>query len=439
MNRNTNRREFLQQMGCTAALLPFLGNLPSLGFAATAARKQRVIFMFSPNGVVPKTFWPDAEGKDFVLKDSLKPLEPYKSRSLFLHGVCNKIKGDGDGHMRGMGCLLTGIELFPGNIQGGSDTPAGWAKGLSIDQEIGNYLQNKAATKTRFSTLEFGVNVTIRADTWTRWSYAGANQPLSPISNPYQMFNKLYGQMKDQKTMTTVLDQVKTDLKKLSANISVEDRRLLEQHTTFVNDAEKEYKAASQVKLAVPMPTFADGVKVNDDDMPRTSRMQIDLMINSFQNDFTRVATLQYTNSVGNAKMKWLGVTEGHHTLSHEPDEKQDVQDQLTKINTRYCEELAYLVKRLSETKEPGTNKSLLDNTTVVWTNELGKGNSHTRDDIPFVLVGDGLDFKMGRSLKYKKEPHNRLLMSFAHAFGHQVKTFGNPEQSANGVLQNLT
>ena len=46
--------------------------------------------------------------------------------------------------MRGMGCLLTGIELFPGNIQGGSDTPAGWAKGLSIDQEIKNSLQSKA-------------------------------------------------------------------------------------------------------------------------------------------------------------------------------------------------------------------------------------------------------------------------------------------------------
>ena len=45
--------------------------------------------------------------------------------------------------MRGMGCLLTGIELFPGNIQGGSDTPAGWAKGISIDQEIKNYLQKR--------------------------------------------------------------------------------------------------------------------------------------------------------------------------------------------------------------------------------------------------------------------------------------------------------
>ncbi len=64
---------------------------------------------------------------------------------------------------------------------------------------------------------------------------------------------------------------------------------------------------------------------------------------------------------------------------------------------------MAYLAKRLAETPEPGGGGSLLDNTLIVWTNELGKGNSHTLDNIPFVLVGNGLDFKMGRSLKYKK------------------------------------
>src|SRR5829696_6713907 len=99
--------------------------------------------------------------------------------------------GIGDGHMRGIGCLLTGIELFPGNIQGGSDTPAGWAKGISIDQEIKNFLQKDAATKTRFGSLELGVMVPERADTWTRWSYAGPNKPLAPIDDPYQTFNKL--------------------------------------------------------------------------------------------------------------------------------------------------------------------------------------------------------------------------------------------------------
>ncbi len=76
--------------------------------------------------------------------------------------------------MRGMGCLLTGIELFPGNIQGGSHTPAGWASGLSIDQEIKNFLQRDPATRTRFGSLEFGVMVPDRADTWTRMVYAAA-------------------------------------------------------------------------------------------------------------------------------------------------------------------------------------------------------------------------------------------------------------------------
>ena len=100
--------------------MPFILNLPSLGFANQQRRKQRLVVMFSPNGVVPSAFWPDAEGKLTTLKESLKPLEPFTNRTLILHGVCDKVRGDGDNHMRGIGCLLTGIELFPGNIQGGS-------------------------------------------------------------------------------------------------------------------------------------------------------------------------------------------------------------------------------------------------------------------------------------------------------------------------------
>lgn len=94
-----------------------------------------MVFVFSPNGVIPKHFWPDQLGKDFELKRILQPLTDFKNRMLTLHGVCNRIKGDGDGHMRGIGCLLTGIELFPGTMfQGGSDTPAGWARAsLSIN------------------------------------------------------------------------------------------------------------------------------------------------------------------------------------------------------------------------------------------------------------------------------------------------------------------
>jgi hypothetical protein len=433
------RRELFRDLGLGAAALPFVLNLPSLGFANQGKRKQRLIVMFSPNGVFPKHFWPDEVGVKFTLKESLKPLEPFKDRMLTLHGLSDKIRGDGDGHMRGIGCLLTGIELFPGNIQGGSDTPAGWSSGISIDQEIKNQLQKDPATRTRFGSLELGVMVPDRADTWTRMSYAGPNKPNTPIDDPYQLFHKLYGRAKDQQHLASVLDELTADLKTVGAAVSSEDKKLLDEHATFVREMEQELRAAAAEKAGHPVPEIEPGVKEENDNLPKISKMQIDLLVNSFAADFARVATLQYTNSVGQAKMRWLGITEGHHELSHEPDSNVKAVEKLTKINKWFAEQLAYLAKRLAETPEPGGPGSLLDNTLVIWTNELGKGNSHTMDNIPFVLVGNGLDFKMGRSLKYDRQPHNRLLLSLAHGFGHRIQKFGNPDYCGAGPLNDLT
>ena len=432
-----SRREFLRELGVGAAAIPFVLNLPSLGFANQTARKQRLIVMFSPNGVVPKTFWPDEQGDKFTLKESLKPLEPFQKQTLILRGVGDKVRGDGDSHMRGIGCLLTGIELFPGNIQGGSDTPAGWASGHSIDQEIKNHLQKSDATKTRFGSLELGVLVPERADTWTRMSYSAANKPITPINDPYQVFNKLYGKSKDREALRSILDDVQADLKKVGSAVSTEDKKLLDEHANFVREMELELKASAATKdMGHKVPELETGVKAQNDNLPKLSKMQIDLLVNSFAGDFARVATLQYTNSVGGAKMKWLGVDEGHHELSHEPDSNAKAQEKLTKINAWFCEQMAYLAKKLSDTPEPGGGGSLLDNTTIVWTNELGQGNSHTLDNIPFVLVGGGLNFKMGQSIKHAKGvPHNRLLLSLAHGFGHNIKTFGNKDFCGAGPL----
>lgn len=436
MSLTTNRRRFLRDLGVSAAVAPLLGSLTSPGLAnQPSRRKQRLVVMFSPNGIVPANFWPDEEGEQFTLKPILQPLAPYKARTLLLHGVGDRVRGDGDNHMRGIGCLLTGIELFPGNVQGGSHTPAGWASGISIDQEIKDFLQKDPATRTRFGSLEFGVMVPERADTWTRMSYAGPNKPLAPVDDPYQMFNKLFGQAKDWELLASVLDDLQEDIKKVSAAVSSEDRRLLDEQVTFVREMEQDLQAAGQSKEIHAVPELEPGVREENDNIPQISKMQTELLVNSFVNDFARVATLQYTNSVGGAKMRWLGIEDGHHALSHEPDSNQDAQEKLTKINTWFCEQLGYLAKRLAETPEPGGPGSLLDNTLIVWTNELGKGNSHTLNDIPFVLIGNGLDFNMGRSLKYKQAPHNRLLLSLAHGFGHHIEKFGNPDFCGDGPL----
>lgn len=461
MSRPASRREFLRRFGLSAAAFPFLCNLPSLGFASTEGRKKRLIIMFSPNGIVPSAFWPEVDKekdivKEFVtglgqrlvgpmgsempltgFKEILTPLEPFRDKVLTLHGVCDRVRGDGDAHMRGIGCLLTGIELFPGNIQGGSDTPAGWSSGHSIDQEIRNYLQSSPATQTRFGSLEFGVVVPDRADTWTRMVYAGPNKPITPIDDPYQMLTKMYGNVADRETLRSVLDDLKTDLDKLKTLVGKEDQQMLEEQATFVRDMEKELSAAQQA-AGHAIPVLEPGIRESNDNLPKISQMQVDLLVHSLANDFTRVATLQFTNSVGQAKMTWLGIDENHHTLSHEPDSNADAQTKLIKINKWYCEQLAYLCKRLSDTPEPGGNGTLLDNTQIVWTNELGKGNSHTLDNIPFVLVGGGFDYKGGRALEFGGVPHNRLLMSLAHGMGHHLERFGNPDHCSDGPLGGL-
>ena len=424
----------MRDVGLSAAVLPFILNLPSLGFAQGRRRKQRLIVLFSPNGVVPRTFWPDEEGESFKLKESLEPLEPLKDRSLILHGLCDRIRGDGDNHMRGIGCLLTGTELFPGNIQGGSHTPAGWSSGISIDQEIRGHLQSDPATRTRFGSLELGVLVPERADTWTRMSYAGPNRPLAPIDDPYQLFHKLYGRVEDRESLKSVLDDLREDMRKLRGELAREDRRLLEEHAQWVRDMEKEL-ASTPDDIGHAVPELEKGIEEKTENMPRLSKMQIDLLVGSFAADFARVATLQYTNSVGGARMRWLGVDEGHHSLSHKPDSDGKAQEKLTRINRWYCEQLVYLARKLADTPEPGGEGSLLDNTLIVWTNELGKGNSHTLNDIPFVLVGGGLDFRTGRSIKYRRAPHNRLLLSLAHGFGHRIERFGNPDYCDRGPL----
>lgn len=444
------RREFVKKAGISAAAAHLVLGLPSLSRASgDLPRKQRLVFIFSPNGVIPDHFWPKTLGSDFDLQRILQPLEGLKQHVVTIKGMCNQIKGDGDGHMRGIGCLLTGIELFPGDVQGGSDTPAGWSMGISVDQYLKNQLQSDPNTQTRLGSIEMGVMVPKRADTWTRLCYAGPNQPVTPIDNPYQMFDRLYGQTRNRQVLSSVLDDLLEDFRRVESLISVQDRRLLQEHVEMVRQIELDLgrerrlaearEEAEKADVGHAIPELPPNVKEENDNMPQLTRMQMDMLVNSFLADFARIASFQITNSVGEPKMRWLGIEEGHHALSHEPDSNEEAYEKLIKINTWYCEQVAYLAKRLAETPEPDGRGSLLDNTTLVWTNELGKGNSHTRNNIPFVFIGGGLGFQLGVAHDFPRTPHNRLLMTICQAMGHPVESFGNPDYCGDGVLSGLT
>ena len=213
------------------------------------------------------------------------------------------------------------------------------------------------------------------------------------------MFDKLYGQTQNKAMLASVLDDLSDDFRKIESMVSPEAESCSNSILRWCDPSKKRSRAvqlsSGEKTTRHPVPQLEPNVEEQNDNMPLLCKMQMDLLL-SLVNDFTRIATFQITNSVGNAKMKWLILMKV--TLhSHEPDSNEEAYEQLIQINM-VLRASRLLRKRLSETPEPGGEGSMLDHTTLVWTNELGKGNSHTRNDIPFVMVARWTRFQNGTS-----------------------------------------
>jgi hypothetical protein len=150
--------------------------------------------------------------------------------------------------------------------------------------------------------------------------------------------------------------------------------------------------------------------------------------------NLTRVATLQWTRSTSDQIFSWLGITEGHHALSH-IDEQPAAITKLIQINAWYAEQFTYLMKKLDSFDEGG--RSVFDNTVSLWGNELGTGG-HTRKDTPFVLAGGTGFFRPGRWIKYAGHSHADLHVSCLNALGIPDTSFGDPAL-CNGPLPGLS
>ena len=176
------------------------------------------------------------------------------------------------------------------------------------------------------------------------------------------------------------------------------------------------------------VPQLEPGVKEENDNMPRLSKLQIELMVSSFAADFARVATLQITNSVGDARMHWLGINEGHHELSHEPDTNKEAareahQDQQVVLRAaRLPGQAARRNARAGRQRQPARQHAhRLDQRTRQ--RQLAHARQH-----PVRPGRRRPRFPNGPLARFQRLPHNRLLLSLAHGFGHHIEKFGNPD-----------
>ena len=150
------------------------------------------------------------------------------------------------------------------------------------------------------------------------------------------------------------------------------------------------------------------------------------LGVSALSCDMTRVLTLQMSHTVGPTVFTWLGIQNGHHSLSHSADSNTaDVMDYVA-CERWYAEQFATLLQMLKDTPDVENGGSLFDSTLVVWAQGLGDGRMHTCTDVPFVLAGGGA-FTGGRFLQLQPTHHAHLLVSIAQAFGIGINTFGDP------------
>ncbi|MCA9195229.1 MAG: DUF1552 domain-containing protein, partial [Planctomycetales bacterium] len=100
----------------------------------------------------------------------------------------------------------------------------------------------------------------------------------------------------------------------------------------------------------------------------------------------TRVST--YIGSTPNGvSYPELGFNDQHHSQTHHANDPVKM-EKVAKITAFNISQFAYMVKKMHSLREgEGT---LLDNCIMMWGSGLEDGDKHTRENLPFILVGKG-------------------------------------------------
>lgn len=422
--KRLSRRTVLRGAGAAIAL-PFLSAMEA---RAQAATPRRLVLVFTPNGTLYDRWAPTAGAGGFTLSRVLSPLEPFKSKLTVLGhvDVASASHGPGDDHQKGIAHLWTGVDLQDGILFGTVD----WSTGQSVDQRLADALGQQA----RLRSLELGVEVA-RARVYDRTIYRAAGQPLPPLLDPAVVFDTLFGDAdpveaaKRRARRKSVLDAVLGEYASLEAKLGPGDRRRLDAHATTIRELEKSLVAVANPGPACVRPATRPSPPplTANASYPELGRLQTELLALALACDVTRIASLQWSGASSNVVHSWVGATVDHHELSHRSDADGAALDTIEAIDRWYAEQFAALLAKLDAAQEG--SGSVLDNSLVIWGNELGRGNVHSHVSVPFVLAGSaGGAVKTNQFLDANHAPHNGLLLAALRAFGVMDATFGNPD-----------
>jgi hypothetical protein len=266
-------------------------------------------------------------------------------------------------------------------------------------------------------------------------SWIDGTTPAAKETNPRSVFNRLFGSNDSELTAdrkrkqklyrTSILDFVKDDATRLQSKLGAADNLKLDEYLAGVRELERQIGLTEQQRcMPGDRPDRAE-------DFRGTVTQMLDLITLAFQCDVSPVVTFMLGNGGSNRAFPFLGISGGHHQISHHQDNPVNHQ-MLETIDIWELEQLAYLLGRLDAVTEgEGT---LLDNSFVFFSSEIEDGNSHAHTNLPVLLAGGANgQLQGGRHLALGSEGRSiaDLFTNMGRLCGAQLDRFGDDGMGA--------
>ncbi|MEM6293392.1 MAG: DUF1552 domain-containing protein [Myxococcota bacterium] len=410
-----SRRRMLWTAGVGLGL-PWLGSHRSVRGDERPVR-PRFIALYSANGMHMPAWTPADLGRGFALSPILAPLAELRDQfDVFggLHNTAADIDTAGH-HATGTAGFLSARQAHRSesalSLGVSLDTlldPDALALGLDDGQAYGDCDNGFSCAYSR--------NVSWLDDTTPRPKLADPQLAFDALFSGFDPAATAGERQRRRVTRTSVLDAVADQTEALRVELGQDDGNTLETFLADVRDLELRVEETAPACDA----QRPDEVPV---DLETHAEVMLDLIVTALRCDLRDAATLMLDNSASDRVYTSLGITRGHHELSHVA-RALDRTDDLVAIGAWQVDRLAGLLKRLHDT--PAGNGSLLDETLVLFSNELSDGNRHSHEDLPTVVAGGrALGREPGRHVVLDADWAD-LLLSLGHRLGLPLQTFGD-------------
>jgi len=440
LNRRTVLRGALGGVGISVGLPPleamFNANGDAYAQSNTAIPKRLGLFFWG-NGVKLDRWVPSTTGAGWTPSPSLQPFATagVKDYVNVVSGM-NIKSGNERGHHSGLTGIMSGAALVA-EPHPNSNYVSTFSQ-PSIDQVAAGVI----GTTTRFKSLEVGVSKKVVDGEGTTLHYLSHNGPDSfnpPEYNPVNVFNRLFGTdfvppmggtpvVDVSKTLRkSVLDAVLADMNTLKGRVGATDKVRLDSHMNNIRSLENRLVPATPtlppgstacVRPAQPAKPSTSG----GEPIKATNKAMSDLIAMALACDQTRVFSVMFTGSVGYTVFSDIGITTGHHDLTH--DEAGD-QPQVQASTVYTMEQFAVLLAALKAIPEGAGN--LLDSCAILASSDTADGRDHSITNYPILIAGSAGGKLKYPSVHYKSNGENTsmVLLSILRSVGLSLTEFG--------------